>query len=170
MPLAGSFLVARPVLKDPTFAQTVVLLLAHTPEGAFGLVVNRPVAAEGLPLPLFDGGPCQSPGVVILHGNPDWAEPAGISANPDAPPEVAPGVFVGDASCLNRAGEETSGQPPRCRVFRGFAGWGTGQLEQELAAGAWAVVKATGQLLFDTPVEEMWDRLSPPSIPQPSLN
>ncbi len=170
MALAGSFLVARPVLKDPNFAQTVVLLLAHNADGAFGVVVNRPLAGKDLPLPLFEGGPCPSPGVVILHGHREWAEAAGGPAESGANQEVAPGVFVGDASCLERAGKAKLGQPLRCRIFRGFAGWGAGQLEGELASGAWAVVPASGGQLFDTAVEEMWDHLVPPAIPQPSLN
>jgi putative transcriptional regulator len=170
MSLAGSFLIARPVLKDPNFAQSVVLLLAHSEDGAFGLVVNRPLPADELPFPLFDGGPCASPGVVILHGHADWVAPPDYPGEGPAKPEVAPGVFVGDESCLNRAAHPVAGQEPRCRVFRGFSGWGGGQLEQELASGAWAVTPATGQLLFDTPVEDLWVGLVPPAIPQPSVN
>jgi putative transcriptional regulator len=170
MTLAGSFLVARPVLRDPTFAQTVVLLLAHNPEGAFGLVVNRPVAADGLPFALFSGGPCPSPGLIMLHGHSEWMEPAGDAGQPTAKQEVAPGVFMGDATCLDKAGQLPAGSVNRCRVFNGYSGWGTDQLERELAAGAWAVVPASGAVLFDTPAEELWDRLLPPTLPQPSLN
>jgi putative transcriptional regulator len=167
---AGSFLIARPVLQDPNFKQTVVFLLAHNAEGAFGLVVNRPADAEGLPWPLFLGGPCPSPGLLMLHGHSDWARrPDGA---PDAAPEseLAPGIFTGDASCLDRATQAEDDAALRFRVFTGYAGWGGGQLEGELAAGAWAVVPATGALLFETPVEELWDRLVPPRIPQPSVN
>jgi putative transcriptional regulator len=169
MSLAGSFLVARPVLKDPNFAQSVVLLLVHNEDGAFGVVVNRPIEAEDLPFPLFDGGPCASEGVVILHGHADWVEPHN---DPEDGPkrEVASGIFVGDEACLKRAAQAEAGEEPRCRVFRGFAGWGGGQLEDEMACGAWAVVPANGQVLFDTPVDDLWVRLLPPAIPQPSLN
>jgi putative transcriptional regulator len=167
---AGSFLIARPTLKDPNFAQTVVLLLAHSSEGAFGVVLNRPIEAEDLPFPLFDGGPCPSPGVVILHGQADWVEAPDDAEEAPAKPEVAPGIFVGDETCLSRAAHPIPGQEPRCRVFRGFAGWGSGQLEQELASGAWALTAATGQLLFDTPIEDLWVGLVPPAFPQPSLN
>src|SRR5207249_2356103 len=61
-PLAGSFLVARGALQDPNFVQTVILLLRHGEEGAFGLIVNRPAEAVGLPFPVFRGGPCPAPG------------------------------------------------------------------------------------------------------------
>jgi putative transcriptional regulator len=170
MSLAGSFLVARSVLQDENFAQTVVLLLAHSTDGAFGLVVNRPAPepVEGLSVPVFFGGPCPAPGLLLLHGHADWqTDPNTEEADQQ---EVAPGIFVGNAACLERASEPSAGEPLRLRVFSGYAGWAGGQLEGEIAAGAWAVVPAAGQLLFDTPVEELWDRLAPPSLPQPSLN
>jgi putative transcriptional regulator len=169
MSLAGSFLIARPILKDPTFAQTVVLLLAHNADGAFGLVVNRPVKTKGLPLPLFNGGPCQSPGVVILHGHGDWTDSADDFAGGTLQREVGPGIFVGDDSCLGRIGE-LQGQELRCRAYQGFAGWGPGQLEHEMTRGVWAVKPGTGDLLFGTPIEDLWDNLAPPPLPQPSLN
>jgi putative transcriptional regulator len=163
---AGKFLIARTVLQEASFRQTVVLLLQHNAQGAFGLVVNRAVKVEGLPFPVFVGGPCESEGLMMLHGHADWTEP---SAEPP-PKEVAPGVFLGDASCLSRISEAASSPEPRYRMFSGYAGWGPGQLEGELAAGAWAIVPATAQLLFDVPVEDLWYRLVPPTIPEPSLN
>lgn len=167
MSLAGSFLVARPPLHDPNFERTVVLLLAHNDDGAFGLVVNRPAQAEGLPFPLFVGGPCPAPGLLMIHGHPEWAE-TDTDPQEGGKPELAPGLYIGDASSFETAtSTEESG---RFRVFRGYAGWGGGQLEGELAAGAWVVVPASGELVFDTPPEELWDRLAPPAIPQPSLN
>lgn len=174
MSLTGSFLVARPVLQDPNFARSVVLLLAHSDDGAFGLVVNRPVAepVEGLSFPVYFGGPCPAPGLLMLHGHAEWQGPDGDEEGDDeeAPPEVAPGIFVGDAACLDRAREAPEAGQLRFRVFSGYAGWGGGQLEGEIAAGAWAVVAARGPLLFDTPAEDLWDRLLPPSLPQPSVN
>jgi putative transcriptional regulator len=172
MSLAGSFLVARPMLQDPNFRHSVVLILAHNPDGAFGLVVNRPAKAEGLPWPLFVGGPCPSPGLMMLHGHPAWAE--NTPTEGDEPeeeskgPEVAPGVFIGNASCLEEASKESA--EGRFRVFSGYAGWSGGQLEGELAAGAWALAAANGDVLFDTPFDELWERLAPPRIPQPSMN
>src|SRR5437763_4202248 len=168
MSLAGSFLVARHVLRDPNFARTVVLLLAHNGDGAFGLVLNRPATAEGLPFPLFIGGPCPSPGLLMLHGHADWLEEADEPEG--AGRELAPGVFMGDADSFRRVTESEPEEGVRFRVFRGYAGWGGGQLEGELAAGAWALANANAKVLFDTPVAELWDRLVPPSIPQPSLN
>src|SRR6266487_6931157 len=123
-PLAGSFLVARSPLLDPNFVQTVILLLRHGEEGAFGLVVNRPAEAEGLPFPVFRGGPCPAPGVILLHGHADWVKP-----EEEPPAEIAPGVFIGDEDCVRRLllGQEESG---RARLFSGYSGWGPDQLER----------------------------------------
>jgi putative transcriptional regulator len=172
MSLAGSFLVARPLLQDPNFRRTVVLILAHNADGAFGLVVNRPAKAEGLPWPLFVGGPCPSPGLMMLHGHADWAQAAAEASEESAMgPQVAPGVYIGNAATLERAGkEEEAPEDLRFRVFSGYAGWSGGQLEGELAAGAWALASANGEVLFGTPFEDLWERLAPPRIPQPSMN
>jgi putative transcriptional regulator len=170
MSLAGSFLIARPRLQDPTFARTVILMLAHDNQGALGLVVNRPGEAEEFPLPVFFGGPCPSPGLFLLHGHEEWLDAPQELTESSGKREVAPGIFLGDASCLERANHQTPVEGLRIRIFRGCAGWGPGQLEHELAAGAWDVTPATGPLLFSTPIQELWQQASPPRIPQPSLN
>jgi putative transcriptional regulator len=161
--LAGSFLVARHVLQDSNFMQTVVLLLKHGEEGAFGLVVNRPVKAEGVPFPVFSGGPCPMKDFIMLHGHADWVDSADGA-------QVAPGIFLGDSSCMDRVTDPEPGQPLRVRIFTGYAGWGPSQLESEISAGAWSVSAANGPLLFDTPAPDLWDNLVPPRIPRPSMN
>lgn len=168
--LSGSFLVARPVLADPNFRQSVVLILGHAESGAYGVVVNRPVSGADLPLALFHGGPCASPGPIMLHGHSDWVEEPPAEGPSAGTREVAPGVYVGDAACLKRAAEPPEGETYRYRVFQGYAGWGPGQLEGEIAAGAWAVVPANGELLFDVPPDELWVVLRPRGIPEPSVN
>jgi putative transcriptional regulator len=163
---AGSFLIARPVLKDPSFKETVVLLIQHTAEGAFGLVVNRPAKKKELPFPIFKGGPCPSQGLFMLHGHADWAAASDVADKV----EVASGIYLGDAASVERVQETPHNPKLRYRMFNGYAGWGPGQLESELATGAWAVAPASGQALFETPIAEMWISLVPPTIPQPSLN
>ncbi|MHB1423429.1 MAG: YqgE/AlgH family protein [Gemmataceae bacterium] len=170
MSYAGFFLIAKPILKDPNFKRTVVFLLAHSEEGAFGLVVNRPAEAEGLPWPVFVGGPCPSPGLIMLHGHAEWAELAEDDDEADKERQLAPGIFSGDAACLDRVTQTDDAQTCHFRVFSGYAGWGGGQLEGELASGAWSVAPANGSVLFETPVAELWDRLTPPRIPEPSVN
>src|SRR4029077_5729727 len=90
--LAGYFLVARPLLDVPMLKGTVVLLLQHGPDGAFGLVVNRPVEAEKLGFPIFLGGPCKLEGMLLLHGHGAWVAEKGQG-------EICPGVFLGDSEC-----------------------------------------------------------------------
>lgn len=163
--LAGSFLVAKPVLQDPNFVQTVVLLLRHNDEGAFGLVVNRRIETEAVPFPVYSGGPCSATGLILIHGHSDWIE------DTEQAEEIAPGVYIGDAACLERVAElREQQQEARYRVFAGYSGWGADQLERELAAGAWIIAPANDELMFDTPLDDLWHRLSPPSIPKPSNN
>jgi putative transcriptional regulator len=168
--LAGSFLVARPTLHDPNFSQTVILMLQHGPEGAFGLVANRPAEAEGLPFTVYTGGPCPSPGLILLHGQADWAPDVSDDEDEDTPGELVPGVFLGDASVMNRIKEVDDPASVRYRLFMGYSGWGPDQLERELTEHAWHVVPATAELLFDTPHDQLWDRLAPPAAPLPSAN
>jgi len=201
MSLAGSFLVAQSSLNDPNFMQTVVLILAHTEGGAFGLVVNRPAKKDGLPFPVFEGGPCPAPGLFMLHGHPDWVDAADEDSDleaevdeeddeddeddeqvdeddqeePEQPQrEVAPGIFLADPACLKRATQpDDDGEPDdtiRFRAYQGYAGWGPGQLEHELDAGAWQVTPADSNILFETPVEALWRLLAPPRLPRPSAN
>lgn len=164
--LSGYFLVARPTLQDPNFRQTVVLLLKHTEEGAFGLVINRPASLNELPFPVFGGGPCPAQGLLMLHGHAEWIDPLDDTASK----EIAPGIYLGDASSLDRAMKTQSDPTSRWRVFSGYSGWGPGQLESELAAGAWTVTRATPEVMFDVPIGDIWERVAPPRIPQPSVN
>jgi putative transcriptional regulator len=161
--LAGYLLVARPVLDDPHFHRTVVLILQHGPDGAFGLVVNRPVETDKLPFPIYLGGPCKLEGMLLLHGHSTWLE------NQEEG-QVCPGVFLGDSACAERVANEKSGQKLRFKMFSGYSGWGPQQLEGELAEKAWAVVKANSELIFDTPIEDLWTHVLPPTIPEPSMN
>jgi putative transcriptional regulator len=166
----GSFLIAKPTLRDPNFHQTVVLLVQHDDEGAFGLIVNRPVPAakeHSLPFPLYSGGPCQAEGLFMIHGQSAWAQE---EAEDEAPNEIAPGIFLGDASLANKLKDLSKAKMKWVRLFAGYAGWGPGQLEQELQQGAWAVSPADAQTLFKTSPKDLWSHLRPPAIPQPSLN
>lgn len=161
--LAGSFLVARASLKDGFFGKTVIFMLQHNREGAFGLVLNHPADVKDLPFPLFVGGPCKFQGLIMLHGHADWI-PA------DELQEVVPGVFLGNADCIERISGAEAESQYRYRVFSGYSGWGPDQLEREMTEGSWAIVPATDKLIFDTPVEDLWTTLVPPAIPLPSLN
>jgi putative transcriptional regulator len=153
--LRGTLLVANPALPDPNFHHTVVLILEHGADGAVGLVLNRPgdlpvsrplpeladLAAD--PALLFAGGPVERQAAICL------GESAG-GAGPAWQPVLGP-VGVVDLS---------SGSIPdsirRLRVFSGYAGWAPGQLENELAAGAWFVVPAHPDDPLTSQPERLW--------------
>lgn len=153
---AGRLLVATPDLADPNFSHAVVLLLEHNDEGAFGVVLNRPsdvaVAAalpgwEQLAVPpdvVFVGGPVQQDGVVALGAGDE----AGAVVKP-----VLPSVGVVD---LEQDPLIAGGDLQRVRVFAGYAGWSTGQLETEIAEGGWFVVDATPSDVFSDDPEDLW--------------
>ena len=145
MTLAGQLLIATPDLRDPNFSRTVVLLLAHGDDGALGVVLNRPsetpiaqvlpgwseVAAD--PEVVFFGGPVSFDSVVGL-GRYDDGDPGAAGLR-----SVAGRVGTVD---LNVA-PDAAGGPTAVRLFAGSAGWGSGQLEDEIAEGSWFVADAT---------------------------
>ncbi len=170
MSLASHFLIARPSLQDPNFLQTVILLLQHDSSGAFGLIVNRPLPpkAWSLPFPLYLGGPCKSEGLMMLHGNEEWANDGS-----QAERRVAPGIFIGDEECVKQATNSFAGESEDAQNFlmmTGYSGWAPGQLENEISEGAWAILKATSTNLFQLSSADKWASLLPSIIPQPSNN
>src|SRR6266404_8060666 len=116
--LAGSFLIANASLHDSNFARSVVLMLVHDENGATGVVINRSVKVEGVPFPVYVGGPVESPGVILVHGHPQWS--AGDTEGDMRPghSEVASGIYIGDAACFKRATESSAKELLRVRVFR----------------------------------------------------
>jgi putative transcriptional regulator len=163
--LAGTLLVARPPLRDTFFARTVILLLQHGDDGAFGLVLNRPAQTEGAPFPVYIGGPCKLEGLLMIHGESDWLDDA-----EEAPAEVCPGVFLGDSRCFEKVNDGDGDPQWKYRVFAGYSGWGPQQLERELNEGAWISRPAQGETVFATPIEDLWERLAPQLAPEPSMN
>jgi putative transcriptional regulator len=163
--LAGKFLVARSSLRDAFFGRSVILLLQHGDEGAFGLVLTRPAEAAELPFPVFIGGPCKMDGLLMIHGRKDWLDP-----DEDGPMEVCPGVHLGTAEQFEKARESDHADGGRFRVFTGYAGWAPAQLEEEMNQGAWIVLPASGDVIFETPPLELWEKLAPPRLPEPSMN
>lgn len=132
MELTGSLLVASPLLADPNFFRTVVFLLQHDDDGALGLVVNRP---SGAPVSdhLPDWGDIVNDPPVVFVGGP--VEPAvAVALGDHGAPTPLSGVHMVDLE----------GEPGGAwiRVFSGYAGWGPGQLEEELDEGSWMVVDA----------------------------
>jgi putative transcriptional regulator len=161
---AGKFLVATDELRDPRFVRTVVYLAHHDAEGAMGVVVNRPLKDVPAAELLEDTG-LDSAGVtaqVLLHyGGPVHPGRGFVLHSPDyqgkATQTVGPGVaLTTDARILQAIG--TGKGPKQYLVALGYAGWGAGQLDAEIAAGAWEVVPADAALLFDGNADTKWER------------
>lgn len=162
--LAPSLLLSMPQLVDPNFNRTVVLLCKHSEEGAFGLVVNRPLATTGRVVVQLDppvstdhelrvwvGGPVEPERSWVLVGEePDTAgERLGV--------RIADGLYLSTSPNLLRRLLETP-PPSHARLVIGYAGWGAGQLEAELEASAWLISDVDRDLIFATPPEQMWER------------
>lgn len=159
---AGCLLVANPLLPDPNFDRTVVLLLAYGEEGALGLVLNRPSHMEvAEPLPqwghlaaepavLFLGGPVQHEAVICLARQ---SGPARSGAEADGMKQVTPGVSTVD---LEQDPESVAGRLGPVRMFAGYAGWAAGQLEGEMSAGAWWPVEARPEDAFTLDPGRLW--------------
>ena len=155
----GQLLIAGPSLIDPNFWRTVVLIVEHSEEGAFGLVLNRPsetLVGEAVPEieelvdpdePLYIGGPVQPSGVVVLGRFEDPGDGVMLAFD-----DV--GVLGTGASPLeNAAGLRTA------RAFVGHAGWGAGQLEDELERGDWIVEPARAEDAFCEEPRELWAKV-----------
>jgi putative transcriptional regulator len=156
--LRGRLLVAAPILGDPNFERTVVLLLEHGDEGAVGVVLNRPSVVDVAdPLPtwarfspapdvVFVGGPVARNSVIALARVA--TEPPVAAFEP-----VVGGVGVVD---LTRDPDDLAAHLGAVRVFAGYAGWGADQLEGEIAEGAWYVVGAEAADAFTDDPEHLW--------------
>jgi putative transcriptional regulator len=158
--LKHHFLIAMPQMADPNFAQTVVYLIEHNDQGAMGLVINRPnglnladvmeqlrptdePSSRCLQLPIFNGGPVQSNRGFVLHpSGPQFQTTLalgelGLSTSQDILFAIAEGIG-----------------PQQYLIALGYAGWGAGQLEEELANNAWLTCPADQVILFATPHEQ----------------
>jgi putative transcriptional regulator len=160
--LTGHLLIAMPAMADPNFVRTVTYICEHTDQGALGIVINRPMemelgevfrqlSLEGAPAslaqqPVLRGGPVQTERGFVLH------EPAGKW---DSTVEVSEFVHLTTSQDILAALARGTG-PRRALMALGYAGWGEGQLEMEIAANAWLSVPATAAVIFDTPFEGRW--------------
>jgi putative transcriptional regulator len=155
--LRGKLLLAAPALKDPNFDRAVLLIAEHAEDGAMGLVLNRPseaAVAEAVPdltwlaepdQAVFVGGPVAANGVIVLA---EWQDPsqAVVLIEDDL------GFVPGDAEDTDALAAAVR----RSRVYAGHAGWGPGQLEEELAEDAWIVEAPLREELFSDDPEGLW--------------
>jgi putative transcriptional regulator len=155
-----ALLLSMPQLQDPNFARTVVLLCDYVPDGAFGLVLNRPTEMAAASMvrvqPPIDGG-----NDLRLHiGGPVEPERGWVLVADEPRGEeyrtILSGLYLSTSPSLLRT-VLTAAPPPRARVLAGYAGWGPGQLDEELAQSAWLLGDVDLDLVFDVPTDAMWE-------------
>ncbi len=160
--LTDHFLIAMPQLDDPNFFHSVTYISQHNDEGAMGIIINQPLNMklgeifEQLEInnddeatgqqQVYFGGPVQQDRGFILHRpSKNWQGT----------------LFLSDDIALTTSSDilkdiASQNGPKDCLVALGYAGWGSGQLEQELAQNTWLSVPASAEIIFDTPVEKRW--------------
>lgn len=160
--LAGQFLIAAPGMRDPRFARTVIYMLSHDADGAMGLVVNRAYGTGPLKVLLRTlgvdaaeasgtvrlryGGPVEPSRGFVLHSD-DFSGPS--------TKRVGTGLAVSFGTDVLRAIAAGKG-PRRNTVILGYAGWGPGQLEREIAREDWLTAPANAQLIFSEDLDALW--------------
>jgi putative transcriptional regulator len=161
--LAGQILIASPGMLDPRFDRTVVLMVRHSASGALGIVLNRQLGERPLArildaigekdsgvtgtLRIFSGGPVQPEIGFVIHST-DYHRPETIEINGRIAMTSSREILRDIAS---RHG------PEKMLVAFGYAGWGPGQLEGELAQRAWFTAAADSKLIFDEDRDKVWD-------------
>jgi len=156
--LKGHFLVASPYLLDPNFVRTVVLLVHHDEESAFGVVLNRPTESSLKELwEKIGDTPCESEQQVHLGGPVSGPLMAVHTDSNLSEVEIVPGVFF--AAQRDHLEELVLQSEHDFRFFVGHSGWGGGQLESELAQGAWLTTPATAEFIFYSS-DDLWRKVT----------
>lgn len=161
---APGFLLAPPSLMDPNFDRSVVLLASHEDGGATGFIINRPgrfqlhALLDDLSLTptikdrdVLIGGPVQSFSGFVLYEHPAH-RPAGPGMSISPTISISPSRDVLEQAVQGRL-------HGRFELLLGYAGWGAGQLDDEIASGGWLPVDFDPELLFDVDVDARWDEL-----------
>ena len=169
-PSAGDLLVASRDLDDPNFHRTVILLTSYGPEGAMGLVINRPAAVlpeqalpeiaglSGYDGPLFFGGPVEVHNILFLVRAGDAPEPSR---------HIFGDIYLSGSRTLLDELTQGATHAGHLRIFAGYAGWAPGQLDHEIRRGGWHVIAASEDIVFSDDPEAVWERVLP--LPKPVL-
>ena len=156
--LQSQLLIASPKLPDPNFYRSVVLMIHHNEDGAFGVVLNRPtdVTVAEIWAKVADE-PCSSLEMINLGGPVEGPLLAVHQEESCSESEILPGVYLAThKENLNRI----VAAPKRpFRLFSGYAGWGSGQLEGELEVGGWLTTPATIDTIF-RPSDDLWKEVA----------
>jgi putative transcriptional regulator len=161
--LAPTLLLSMPQLVDPNFKQTVVLLCTHTEDGAFGLVVNRPLVTSGRVVVNLDPPVSTDRELEVWIGGPVEPQRSWMLVGRDLDPmdeerglSIASGLSLTTSPGLLRRMLEQD-PPSRTRLVLGYSGWAAGQLEAELEESAWLMCDVDADLIFGTPPAGMWE-------------
>lgn len=161
--LKDHFLIAMPNLMDPNFYQSVTYILEHDDKGAMGIMINQPLEVNLNELfdhldiktsdhflgekKIMSGGPVQTERGFILHTpSGDWESSMKLNAD----------IAVTTSQDILNAISNDEG-PEAVEIILGYAGWGAGQLDQEMLQNSWLSVPASPEILFHTPVEKRWE-------------
>lgn len=160
----GHFLIAMPGMADDRFQQSVIYMCAHGPDGAMGLVVNKPIDSITFPdlLTQLDiPVPPSGEGIEVLFGGPVETGRGFVLHSADYMQDAT--MVVGDDVALTATVDilrdiaEGDG-PKQSLLALGYAGWSPGQLDDEIMANGWLSVEADSDLLFDTGLQTKWAR------------
>ena len=161
--LKNHLLIAMPAMADPSFAHSITYICEHNEDGAMGIVINRPLnlslgeVFEHLDIAdydkqfdeqaVLDGGPVQTEMGFVLHRSPQqWQSTV----------EMEEGICLTTSRDILDDIANNKG-PKESIIALGYAGWGGGQLEEEMQANAWITVKADPEILFSTPQDQRWE-------------
>ena len=167
----NQFLIAMPSLREGTFAGTVIYLCEHTDKGALGLVINKPIditlknlfekvelsldRPELAESPVYFGGPVQTERGFVLHESLGGDDGEGGHYNSSL--RIPGGLEMTTSKDVLEALSSGAG-PKKVLVTLGYSGWGAGQLEDEMSRNGWINVNAERDIIFDTPVEQRYDK------------
>jgi putative transcriptional regulator len=169
--LTNQFLIAMPGMGDDTFRGSVIYLCEHNERGALGLVINKPIDIKLKNLfekveltldrpdladePVYFGGPVQTERGFVLHEKlSDEGEEGG---HYNSSLQIPGGLEMTTSKDVLEALSHGAG-PKKVLVTLGYAGWGAGQLEEEIGRNGWLTVDARPEVIFDTPVEARYER------------
>ncbi|MEY4093922.1 MAG: hypothetical protein RLZZ53_1121 [Acidobacteriota bacterium] len=170
--LAPVLLVSMPQMIDPNFSKTVVLLAEYGAHGAFGLVLNRRMDEPAVSIVTADEPIDIHPEMHLYTGGPVEPTRAWILTSEPALDiealEIQPGVYLSVSPTLVRTTLE-SAPDPSVRMVVGYAGWGAGQLDVELAQGAWLMAPVQPDVIFEVSADEMWETVIRRMGAEPSM-
>ena len=162
--LTGQVLLAMPAMRDPRFTQSVIFICAHNEEGAMGLVLNRTLrkprfgdllqqlGVEPHPpqrdLAVGQGGPVEDHRGFVLH-SAEWMTEGSLDVD---------GAHVLSASMEVLQAVASGGGPAQARLLLGYAGWGAGQLEEEICQNSWLTTDPDNDIIFDSAYQTKWQR------------